>query len=317
MPRRSAPGRGPAALLLVTAACCAPAPPETAPPGVGCGPAPDVAGLATLHLAALPLPFVHPLRSPEGVELTRAWPMDEREGEERDHPHHRSLWLAHGDVDGHDFWHGGEDRARIELEGEPERVEEADTVVVRAAYRWVVGEGEVLLRERREWRLAVSDDHATVDLVTRLEAVGAARTLGDTKEGSFAVRVRPELRVEGPRAAGRLTNSEGDEGRAVWGRRARWIHDQGEVEGRVRGVALLDAPSNPSFPTWWHARTYGLLAANPFGRRAFEGAGAADGGLRLEPGTPLGLAYRVVLHDGAWDAARVEEAWQAWAASRR
>lgn len=308
--------------VLLTTACCAEAPgpspstePDLAAGGVAVRLGEELA--AVLHLDALPRPFVHPLRSPEGVELTRAWPMEERAGEERDHPHHTSLWLAHGDVDGHDFWHSGEDAARIELEGEPELREEAGAVVVRASYRWVVGEGEVLLRERREWRASELADHRTLDLATELEAVGAPRTLGDTKEGSFAVRVRPELRVDGPHAAGELTSSEGERGRAVWGKRARWIHDQGEVEGRVRGVALFDAPTNPRFPTWWHARTYGLLAANPFGRRAFEGGQAEDGALRLEPGEPLRLRYRVVLHDGAWDPERVEEAWQAFAGTGR
>lgn len=295
------------------AACCARAPefdeevPSRLEVDLGGSPA------AVLHLAAEPRPFVHPLRSPEGVELTRAWPMEERAGEEPDHPHHTSLWVAHGDLDGHDFWHSKAEAARIELDGEIERLELDGGVRVRVPYRWVVGDDEVLLRERREWSLFDAGDHRVVDLVCVLEAVGEVRTLGDTKEGSFAVRVRPELRVEGPHAAGQLTNSEGQEGRAVWGQRARWIHDQGEVEGRVRGVALLDAPTNPRFPTWWHARTYGLLAANPFGRRAFEGGEAPDGALRLEPGTPVRFAHRLLLHDGEWSAERVEAAWMAWA----
>ncbi len=36
--------------------------------------------------------------------MTRGYPMEFHEGEKKDHPHHHSFWVAHGDVNGTDNW---------------------------------------------------------------------------------------------------------------------------------------------------------------------------------------------------------------------
>lgn len=269
------------------------------------------AAFATVHVAATPRPYVFPLRAPDGTPVTRAYPMGEVEGESRDHPHHQSLWFAHGDVNGFDFWHGSERAERMELEGEAEYSEVEGWEVVRARYRWLVNESTLVATEAREWRFGEEDGARIVDFTTTLTPSGAPLVLGDTKEGSFALRVHPALRVEGEHATGTLTNSEGAAGRDVWSRRARWIHDVGTIDGRAYGVALLDHPTNLNHPTWWHARTYGLLAANPFGRKAFEGEGSGEHVVAL--GESLELRYRVLVHGAGWGDAGIEAAWERWA----
>ena len=120
--------------------------------------------------------------------------------------------------------------------------------------------------------------------------------------------------AESKTATGRLANSEGQRNGEVWGKRARWIDDSGTVEGREVGVAIFDHPGNHGHPTWWHARTYGLLAANPFGVHDFEQKPPGTGTLTVPVGESLRLRYRVLLHGAGWHGARIEAAYRAWLA---
>lgn len=263
---------------------------------------------ATVHCAAEPRPFVFPLLGPGGTPMTRSWPMAEADGEEHDHPHHQSLWFAHGDVDGFDFWAGKARGERIALDGEPQ----LDGGKVRCRYHWLA-EGNVLATEDRVLAFGGSDAARTVDIDVTLRPAARPLVLGDTKEGTFALRVHPALRVDGKIATGTLHDSEGRSGKEVWGQRARWIDDVGTVAGRAVGVAMFDHPDNPSHPVWWHARTYGLLAANPFGVHDFAKQPAGTGTVTVPLGGALRCRYRVLLHDGDHDAARIDAAYRAWA----
>jgi hypothetical protein len=306
----------PIALSLLAAACAGP-PTEVRPLGdtieVTAGGEP----FASVHWHATPRPFVWPLFAPGGIAVTRNHPMGERDSEQHDHAHHQSLWFAHGDVDGCDFWHGTARRERIEVDTVEAAVDPDGTSYVSGAYRWVVDDDQVLATEWRELRFADRGDHRTVDLLVTLRPTAAAPLrFGDTKEGTFALRVHPALRVEGPVASGTLVNSEGQTGKAVWGQRARWIDDSGVVDGHEVGITMFDHPTNLRHPTWWHARTYGLLAANPFGAHDFEGSEPGTGDFVLEGAEVLKLRYRVVLHGEGWDRARIEAAWADWVSAR-
>lgn len=268
---------------------------------------------ATVRAAAQPRPFVWPVAAPGGLAVTRDHPMGARDGEQHDHPHHQSLWFAHGSVNGFDFWHGKQHRERIVHEATSRRYRGAGVVDVESDYRWLVDDGDVVLRERRLLRFAERDDHRTIDAVVTLRATEGDVTFGDTKEGTFAMRLHPALRVQGAVAAGSLTNSEGDAGKAAWGKRARWLHSAGPVDGEQVGVAIFDHPDNLRHPTWWHARTYGLVAANPFGVHDFERQPKGTGDHVLKRGEELTLRYRVVVHRGPWTYARVDQAWRDWA----
>ncbi len=272
----------------------------------------DGSPFATVRVRAEPRPFVWPLLGPEGAPRSRSFPMRAVDGGSKDHAHHQSLWFAHGDVSGHDFWHGRGRRERIVTEGPVEIGHEAGASVVRQRYRWLAGEDDVVCVEERTLRFAVDDGARIVDWTTVLHAGARPLVLGDTKEGTFALRVHDDLRADPRVAAGSLCDSEGRRGDAVWGQRARWIDAVGTVDGRAVGVALFDHPDNHGHPTHWHARTYGLLAANPFGVHDFTGAPPGTGRLEVAPGAALTLRYRVVLHGPDWDRARLDAAWRRW-----
>lgn len=270
---------------------------------------------ATVHFAASPRPFVFPVVGPDGVALTRSFPMADVAGETKDHPHHVSLWFAHGDVNGFDFWQGKAHRERIEWDRNLQLLSVDDRCSLRCGYRWLVDDGTLVCTEERELLFSAPGDEARViDVTVTLRATDRPLVLGDTKEGTFAVRVHEALRVDGSNGAARLVNSEGQVDAAVWGRRARWIDARGTIDGRDVGIALFDHPDNHAHPTWWHARTYGLLAANPFGVHDFEKRPAGTGTLTLPAGGSLRLRYRVLLHGADWNAASLDAAWQAWVA---
>ena len=164
-----------------------------------------------------------------------------------------------------------------------------------------------------------------IALLVVLATVGVARTasaagplvFGDTKEGTMALRVHPALQLKDAHgssgASGRITDSEGRRDADVWGRAARWVDYSGRVAGRLQGIAVFDHPANLRHPTRWHARDYGLVAANPFGLHDFTGAPAGGGDHVIPAGGSLDLRYRVVLHLGDAEAAGIADRWRAWA----
>ncbi len=262
------------------------------------------------------LPYLYPVHGPGGQALTRNWPMSEVEGEERDHPHHRSLWFAHGAVglaDGgkrYDIWNG-RDGSAIEHQ-EILTVKSGEAGVLRTANSWVDPGGDEMLREERTmtFRAGTFDTGQAwraIDFDVRLKAGDRDIVLGDTKEGTMAIRVAATLRHQGDRAAGSMRNSEGVQGVDVWGKRAAWVHYTGPVDGKAVGIAIFDHPENFRHPTWWHARAYGLFAANPFGVHNFEKAEKGTGDWTIAAGGELRLRYRLLFHDGEVSAERLDD----------
>lgn len=129
----------------------------------------------------------------------------------------------------------------------------------------------------------------------------------------MALRLTPELRLKGKVAAGHIRNSEGVKDKKVWGKRAKWVDYYGPVQGKVVGVALFDHPSNHGHPCRWHARDYGLVAANPWGIHHFEGAPKGTGEMRLAKHKSITLRYRLYFHAGTTAAAGVAEQYQKFA----
>lgn len=267
---------------------------------------------ATVHYEAQPRPYVFPLHGATGVPVTRSFPMAEVPGEERDHPHHQSFWFAHGDVNGFDFWHGTEHAERIVWDGDLTVEVQDEGCLVRAGYTWMVDEDTRICSEQRDLVFGGDSALRTIDVSVTLWPDSAPLVLGDTKEGSLALRLHPALRVEGELATGTLTNSSGDRDRSAWGKRARWVHAEGTVDGDDVAISILDHPENHGHPTWWHARTYGLVAANPFGAHDFEGLPSGTGDLTVPVGESLVLRYRVLLHDGQRTPEEIDATYRAW-----
>ena len=110
-----------------------------------------------------------------------------------------------------------------------------------------------------------------------------------------------------------MTNAAGQTGMAlIWGHRSPWVDYSGTLDGRAVGIAIFDHPANSTYPTWWHARDYGLFAANPFGERDFTGDKTKDGSLTLAPGQSVRFRYQLFIHPGNTAQANVAAAYHAW-----
>jgi hypothetical protein len=258
-------------------------------------------------------PVLFPLHGPNGVPLTRSWPVGQRlPGDPEDHPHHESFWFAHGDLNGHDFWtcrHGERiEHVAFEHIGD-------DRIVATA--RWLAPDKSVVCTDRRVLRFSADDDDRIVDHEITISASERPLVFGDTKEGTMALRVRPELNVTrakgGPPATGHYVNARGDRDAAAWGRPSAWVDLSGTLDGKAVGIACFDDPRNVRHPTCWHARDYGLFAANPFGLHDFTKAPKGAGRFELPKGESLTLRHRWLLHEGDAKDARIAERYAAWA----
>lgn len=249
----------------------------------------------TVHLSGR-IPYLYPLLGPGGAPMTRGYPMDPGPLDSKDHPHHQSMWVAHGQINGVDFWH--DPKAKILLSGEVRIIKDGPGARVHLPLSWIAPDGGVIMEEERILSFGGHARDRWVDVVCIWTAPKNAVSIGDTKEGTFAIRLNPVLRVAGKHAKGSLVNSEGLMGKQAWGKRARWVSSVGPVAGEDYTVTLFDHPSNPRSPTYWHARTYGLIAANPFGLHDFEKSPKGAGNMTIKAGASITFSHRVLLSRG-------------------
>ncbi len=271
-------------------------------------------------------PILWPVISPEGNAITRTYPLGKKEGEHTDHPHHVGIWFNYGDVNGIDFW-GNSDAVA------PERKPLCGTIYHTAVLKTVSGRGKATLKTSADWKSATGREifkelttfgfiarkqMRIIDRETELTAVADTILFNDTKEGAFGLRVVRELELPSEHAdtmtdasgaktiipvlndslaTGNYRSSEGIEGEGVWGTRARWIKLSGVVNGEKVSIIIIDHPDNAGYPTYWHARGYGLFAANPFGQNIFS-EGREKLNYRMKKGDVLDMKYRVVIASG-------------------
>jgi Methane oxygenase PmoA len=297
-----------------------------------------------LYMSSLKKPALFPLRTAAGVLVTRGFPLEPRPRERVDHPHHIGLWFNHGDVNGLDFWNNSDAIAG-------ERVEKMGTIGHRAIVRakggsdrgdliveseWKRPDGLVLLVERTHFVFRGASNVRSVDRLTTLTGATEPVIFRDSKEGALGLRVARELEqpAEEPEvftdAAGKPSavpvldntgvtglyiSSEGLKGEAVWGTRGRWMMLTGSVNGQHVTVGMLDHPANPGFPSYWHARGYGLFAVNPLGRKSYDDK-QAELVFRLEPGKSVVFRHRVLVADRLMTAEDLNRAQKEFAAAR-
>jgi hypothetical protein len=295
-----------------------------------------------IYPTTLKKPVLYPLLSAKGTVVTRGFPLQPRPGERVDHPHHAGLWFNHGDVNGFDFWNNSDD---IEPERRPKmgsivhrRVLETrngtDRGELKTESDWVSADGVTLLREVTHFIFSGTKDTRTIERITQLTARDRRVVFRDNKEGTIGMRVARGLEqpsttpdvftdssgkattvkvLDNKGVTGLYTSSEGLKGDAVWGTRGRWVVLNGTVDNEQVAVLMLDHPSNPGFPTYWHARGYGLFAANPLGRKVFDDK-QAELTLTLEPGQSTTFRHRVVIVSGTPAKETLEREYSAFAA---
>jgi len=255
-------------------------------------------------------PILYPVIGPNDIPMTRRYPIEEAgEGEAKDHPHHASLWYTHGEVNGISFWHIGKDTGEIihekflKLEGN----------VIATRNKWVDSKGNVVCRDERELAFHGEGDDRAIDVTVKILADSGDVTFGDTKEGSMGIRSNPVLRLKGSVAKGKALNSAGDTDKALWGKRAAWVSYWAPQEKKVVGFSIFDHPTNPRHPTWWHARDYGLVAANPFGIHNFERKPKGTGDMKVKNGESVTFRYRFLFHANDAKTAGIAKRYEDWA----
>ncbi|MGD0295268.1 MAG: PmoA family protein [Terracidiphilus sp.] len=271
-------------------------------------------------------PVLYPLITDEGVTVTRGYPLSPRPGERVDHPHHAGLWFNYESVNGFDFWNNSdaikpENRAKmgtilhtkvISTKSGRNRGE----LVVESV--WVTGDNEQILNQTTRYIFARRPHARVIDLSITLTAIDRV-VFKDAKDGLLGLRVANWLESPTEKggifldASGRPTKvdaadtssatgvyltSEGVKGDAAWGTRGRWCTLTGHTGSHTVAIAILDHPANPGYPTTWHARGYGLFAANPLGPSIFNPKlPALD--LTLEKNQTASFRYRVILFSHA------------------
>jgi len=288
-------------------------------------------------------PVFYPLRTANGTIITRGYPLEPLPGERVDHPHHAGMWLNYESVNGIDFWNNSEaikpqdapkmgtiqQRAILSAKGGSDQGElevEAD---------WLTYDKRVLLKERTRYVFRGGPNLRSVDRITTLQAQGERVVFADAKDGMLGLRVVRALEAPSDKAevftdaSGRATTvakldnagvngvyltSEGKKGEAAWGTRGRWCNLSGRVGEESVTISIFDHPSNPGFPTYWHARGYGLFAANPLGEKIFSN-GKEELNLMLAPRQSVTFRYRVLISSEILTPESTEAAYKGFVAA--
>lgn len=271
--------------------------------------------------------YLQPLRDANGVIVTRGFPIGDTIPVAHQHdpsvePHQRGMYFGHGNINGYDFWseevfskyyghastaHWGRMvfRKLDEMRGGP------SSGTIRATFDLVGPDRKPFAQETQEFTFKGDKGSRTIDCRIVIHANQGPVTFGDTKEGTFAIRLAPEL--DAPQ--GTMVDSNGRESEAqIWGKRANWVNVDGVIDGQTLGVAIFDSPKSFRHPTYWHARGYGLLAANPFGYSFFFHDPKQNGSYTVPAGKSINFQYRVFIHDGNYKQAHVAEQYTRYAA---
>lgn len=241
-------------------------------------------------------PYIGPIAGPYGDSYTRL------DFDTKEHPHHRSIWLGIGDINGIDMWN--EPEGKFGKQTVQETIDKlSGPVLGRLTTRqvWTSFEGKPQLDEVRSVTVYRTPANARfIDLEFSLIASYGRVEIGATKEaGPLGVRVAESMKAA---LGGTIVNAYGSIGESeCWGKRAGWCDYYGNVNDKVLGIATFDHPSNENFPAYWHVRNYGLMAPNNF---------YFAGGRLLQKGQTIRYKYRIYCHEGSANEAKVAERYQ-------
>ncbi|TXD80052.1 hypothetical protein ESW18_00795 [Algoriphagus ratkowskyi] len=271
---------------------------------------------------SLEKPVLYPINTANENAITRGWPLTPRAGERVDHPHHLGLWFNYGDVNGLDFWNNSSDikdktnYGHIVHKSIVSAKSGNEEGVLKVSLDWVNSKGEVLLTENTTFIFRGNDDQRSIDRIATLTAPNGEVKLTDNKEGMLGLRTarqlehpsnKPEIFTDASGQAtdvptmnnegitGLYLSSEGIKGDDVWGTRGAWVSLSGKIDNEDISVAILDYPSNPGYPTYWHARGYGLFSANPLGQKALSD-GKDELNFKLDKGQSATFKYRIIIY---------------------
>ncbi|MEO6232301.1 MAG: PmoA family protein [Ferruginibacter sp.] len=274
---------------------------------------------------SLEKPVLYPIYSSAGTMVTRGFPMNPKPGEPTDHPHHLGLWFNFENVNGLDFWNNsfaipaakknqyGWIKTDVILE-----IKDGNTGLLSYHANWTNQQKDVLLEETTSFEFSGDAHQRIIDRITTLKA-NTEVTFNDAKDGMLGLRVAHELQMPSLKdekftddkgnvtivkksadnvASGNYLTSEGKQGDDAWSTRAAWCKLYGKMGADSVTIAIIDHPTNPNYPTFWHSRGYGLFAANPLGEKIFTND-KSEKNLHLKKGESVQFYYRVVVNEDA------------------
>ena len=282
--------------------------------------------LYTDTIPDLTKPVLYPVISARGAIVTRGFPIEPRPGERTDHPHHTGMWFTYGNVNHIDFWGNSsaipaDQKNRMGWIGNTK----IDKIVngtgsgsLTVSMDWMNTREQAVLKEKTRFIFKAGKDYRIIDRITTLTAQGDTVIFFDTKEGMMGIRVNRALelpsdepvvlsdehgnktevaKLDNTGVTGGYLNSEGVTGYDVWGKRATWVALSGKINDENISVIIFDHPDNIGYPSYWHARGYGLFAINPLGQKTFT-KGEKELNFTLEPGQSVTFKYRVLIKTG-------------------
>jgi len=263
-------------------------------------------------------PILYPVRSPSGVVVNRGFPPSKAAGESTDHPHHTGIFFTYDKVNDDGFWNNTKSPPQIKHIKVTKIKEAPNRGTLSTVMDWVGKKANVLLQENRTMVFTAAPNEYAIDFTMGLTAKQEKVVFGDTKEGMFAIRVASWLKEKG--GTGEYLSSNGDRReKGVWARKAQWVRLQGQKDGKTIGIAIFYHPSSVNYPTYWHARGYGLFSANPLGQYDFEikrnPKTAKKRSLTLERGQTAHFRFLMLIYEGDRTKDQLDAKFEAFAKS--
>jgi Methane oxygenase PmoA len=275
-----------------------------------------------LYPDSLEKPVLFPIYDAGGTLVTRGFPMNPRPGEPTDHPHHLGMWFTYENVNGLDFWNNSyaipADKKSMYGWIKTDRIldmQDGPSGTLQYFAKWVNQQDQPLLEETTRYVFSGNEQERIIDRITELKAVTDI-LFKDAKDGMLGLRLARELQIpinhdqqftdnkgntttvkKDSISNGNYLTSRGKQGDSAWSTRAEWCKVYGKIGDDSVSITIFDHQGNPNYPTFWHARGYGLFAANPLGEKIFTN-GKTSLNLKLKKGEQIQFAYRILIQNG-------------------
>lgn len=228
-------------------------------------------------------PFFYPVNGPlSGGSVTSM-----RNGV---YPHHTSLFFGCDMVNGGNYWQEGLERGRIISVNAEIKKEGGDTVIISDECIWSRPGALSPVKDTRKIIItAPSKDKNFIDVEITMEMLMDV-TIRKTNHSLFSARMAADLAVTN---GGTMINAEGAKGeKETFGKGSPWIDFSGKRGAVTEGLAILQHPANPWYPSPWFTRDYGFISPTPM----YWPQNEKD--TFMKKGTQLLLRYRVIVHGG-------------------
>lgn len=273
---------------------------------------------------SLEKPVLFPVHAANGTIVTRGFPLDTQPNDPTDHPHHIGMWFTFENVNGLDFWNNSyaipEEKKHAYGWIKTDHILQTTSGtkgILSYHANWTNQSKEVLLEETTRFEFSGTSNQRIIDRVTTLKA-SVDIIFTDAKDGLLGIRLAHALQIPTDKdqeftdnkgnvtvvkggtdkiASGNYLSSEGKLGDSVWSTRARWCKVFAKMGKDSVSVTIIDHPLNPNYPTFWHARGYGLFSANPLGEKIFTNGKSAKN-LQLKKGESVSFRFRTIIDEG-------------------